>query len=145
MGYVAAGVTFRRPTGGDRRGIRAIAMSAADARRDDQRRCARDLHPDHEEHDQPCETTPALVHASARCEFKRRTKPILVLSARAAYDQDQTNPAGRPGDHAERNRSAFPTTETELSDIASAAMSGDSSTPKNGYKTPAAIGTPSAL
>jgi hypothetical protein len=34
--------------------------------------------------------------------------------------------------HAERRRNALLTTDTELSDIAAAAISGDSSTPKNG-------------
>lgn len=36
-------------------------------------------------------------------------------------------------------------TETELSDIASAAITGLSRTPKTGYKRPAAIGTPMPL
>jgi hypothetical protein len=40
-----------------------------------------------------------------------------------------------------RNRSALPTTETELRLIAAAAIIGLSSRPKNGYSTPAAIGT----
>src|SRR5579883_2598321 len=44
-----------------------------------------------------------------------------------------------------RSRRAFPTTDTELKLIAAAAMTGLSSRPKNGYSTPAAIGTPSAL
>ena len=44
-----------------------------------------------------------------------------------------------------RSRKAFVTTETELIAIAAPAKIGDSSNPKNGYSTPAAIGTPSAL
>jgi hypothetical protein len=44
-----------------------------------------------------------------------------------------------------RSRKAFNTTETELKLIAAAAIIGLSSNPKNGYSTPAAIGTPSAL
>ena len=44
-----------------------------------------------------------------------------------------------------RRRSALPMTDTELKLIASAAMSGDSRMPVNGYSTPAAIGMPSAL
>ena len=36
-------------------------------------------------------------------------------------------------------------TETELKLIAAAAIMGDNSIPKNGYKTPAAIGTPAVL
>ncbi len=43
------------------------------------------------------------------------------------------------------NRKAFTITDTELKDIASAAIIGDSNIPKNGYKTPAAIGTPNTL
>ncbi len=42
-------------------------------------------------------------------------------------------------------RSAFTITLTEDSDMAAAAKMGDSSIPKNGYKTPAAIGTPAEL
>ena len=44
-----------------------------------------------------------------------------------------------------RRRSAFTITLTEDSDMAAAAKMGDSSIPKNGYKTPAAIGTPAEL
>ena len=44
-----------------------------------------------------------------------------------------------------RNRNAFTMTDTELNDIAKAAIIGDNKIPKNGYKTPAAIGTPSTL
>ena len=43
------------------------------------------------------------------------------------------------------NLSAFNITETELKLIAAAAMMGESSRPKNGYSTPAAIGMPSTL
>jgi hypothetical protein len=41
--------------------------------------------------------------------------------------------------------SAFKITDTELKLIAAAAIIGESKTPKNGYNTPAAIGTPKAL
>lgn len=44
-----------------------------------------------------------------------------------------------------RNRSEFAITDTELKLMAAAAMIGDSKSPKNGYSTPAAIGTPAAL
>ena len=44
-----------------------------------------------------------------------------------------------------RSRNALPITDTELKLIASAAISGDSSQPVNGYSTPAARGIPSAL
>lgn len=44
-----------------------------------------------------------------------------------------------------RSRSAFPMTDTEEKLIATAAISGLSSKPKNGYSTPAAIGIPRLL
>lgn len=44
-----------------------------------------------------------------------------------------------------RRRNALAITETELKLIAAAAIIGLRSTPKNGYSTPAAIGTPAAL
>jgi len=44
-----------------------------------------------------------------------------------------------------RNRSAFPMTETELKLMAAAAIMGLKSRPKDGYRTPAAMGTPNAL
>ena len=43
------------------------------------------------------------------------------------------------------NRNALNTTDAELKLIASAAIIGDSNQPVNGYNTPAASGTPSAL
>jgi len=43
------------------------------------------------------------------------------------------------------NLSEFTITETELKLIATAAIIGDNKIPKKGYKTPAAIGTPSVL
>jgi CRISPR/Cas system-associated endoribonuclease Cas2 len=42
-------------------------------------------------------------------------------------------------------RSAFTITLTEDSDMAAAAKIGDSSMPKKGYRTPAAMGTPAEL
>ena len=44
-----------------------------------------------------------------------------------------------------RNLSALVITETELKLMATAAIMGDSKIPNIGYKTPAAIGTPSVL
>ena len=44
-----------------------------------------------------------------------------------------------------RNLSAFAITETELNVIAALAMIGLRRIPKNGYKTPAAMGTPKTL
>ena len=43
------------------------------------------------------------------------------------------------------NLRAFTITDTELKLIARAAIIGESSIPKNGKRTPAAIGTPSVL
>jgi hypothetical protein len=50
-----------------------------------------------------------------------------------------------PADQVARRRNALPITETDEKLIASAAISGESSSPKAGYRTPAAIGMPSAL
>jgi hypothetical protein len=44
-----------------------------------------------------------------------------------------------------RNLSEFEITDTELKLMAAAAMIGLNSSPKNGYSTPAASGTPSEL
>src|SRR5205814_606657 len=44
-----------------------------------------------------------------------------------------------------RSRKAFPMTETELKLIAAAAMIGLRKMPANGYRMPAAIGTPTQL
>ncbi len=44
-----------------------------------------------------------------------------------------------------RRRSAFAITLTDDSAIAAAATTGESSTPKNGYSTPAASGMPATL
>lgn len=44
-----------------------------------------------------------------------------------------------------RKRNAFTITDTELKLIAKAAIIGESNIPKNGYKTPAAIGIPKTL
>jgi len=44
-----------------------------------------------------------------------------------------------------RKRSAFAITDTELRDIASAAIMGESRMPNAGCRTPAAIGTPIKL
>lgn len=51
-------------------------------------------------------------------------------------------PDGRRQTLACRRRKALVITETELKLIAAAAATGGSSTPKNGYRTPAASGTP---
>ena len=46
---------------------------------------------------------------------------------------------------AQRSRREFDTTETELNAMAAAAKMGLSSTPKKGYRTPAAMGMPAVL
>ena len=51
----------------------------------------------------------------------------------------------RPHGAAPRRRSALLTTDTELRLIASAAIIGDKVMPNQGYNTPAASGTPTAL
>jgi len=45
----------------------------------------------------------------------------------------------------DRSRRALPITDTELRDMAAAAMTGDSRIPKKGYSRPAATGTPRVL
>jgi len=57
------------------------------------------------------------------------------------------NPLSIPNAYSLMRRSlrAFPITETELNVMAALAIMGLSSTPAIGYRTPAAIGTPSAL
>ena len=52
---------------------------------------------------------------------------------------------GRGQSASRRSRSALAITDTELNVIAALAIIGLSSQPKNGYSTPAAIGTPSTL
>ena len=44
-----------------------------------------------------------------------------------------------------RSRRALPTTDTELSAMAAAAITGDSRMPATGYSTPAATGMPTTL
>src|SRR3954470_19997877 len=106
-----------------------------------------------------------------RCERCRQTirqakhAPTATLGASRAHTHPATDPAAsslsfRLGQEfyidcgctgvsaANRNRlrrKALPITETELSDIASAATIGLSSKPTKGYSTPAASGTPMAL
>ena len=46
---------------------------------------------------------------------------------------------------ADRSLSELPMTLTDDSAMAAAAMAGDNVSPKNGYRTPAATGTPAVL
>jgi len=62
-----------------------------------------------------------------------------------AHSPCATRSMRQPRSAARRSRSALPTTDAELRLIASAAIIGDSSQPVNGYSSPAASGTPSAL
>ena len=56
-----------------------------------------------------------------------------------------SNILGQISNRVWRRRSALVITKTELKLMAAAAMTGLSSRPKNGYRTPAANGTPRAL
>jgi len=68
----------------------------------------------------------------------------IVATAYALTDRFLT--LNRPvHSRAPRNRKALPTTDTELKLIAAAAIIGLSSSPKKGYSTPAATGTPIEL
>ena len=57
----------------------------------------------------------------------------------------QSRAALRAHSRMARSRSALPTSLTEESGIAAAAMLGESRLPKKGYSTPAATGTLAAL
>lgn len=65
------------------------------------------------------------------------------LSSRAPQEVFQQPPAVHKATR--RSRSALAITETELKLMAAAAIMGLNNTPRNGYRTPAAIGTPAAL
>jgi len=69
-----------------------------------------------------------------------------AVDARRSQPRDRKDRnSHRSAVQAFRSRRALPTTLTDDKLIASAAISGDSSSPNTGYSTPAAIGTPSAL
>ena len=64
-----------------------------------------------------------------------QAKSDYTLSECVLEASDRVKGPADPGgffDQALRSRSALPTTETELNDMAAAAMSGDSRIPKNG-------------
>ncbi len=84
----------------------------------------------------------------------RTTPPQTISTGQICGSEDRSKKAGRGDrcadsvmDHnfTRRRRKALVTTETELIAIAAPAKIGESSRPKNGYSTPAAIGTPNAL
>ena len=78
----------------------------------------------------------------------RRITLVRVCSTIQVMDADSCK-SGITGtlDQSSRRRSlrALAMTDTDDRDIAAAAIIGDSKSPKNGYNTPAAIGTPAAL
>jgi hypothetical protein len=97
------------------------------------------------------------VRGHCRC----RKSPLVPLFQRGEFSRklDQCSSLYNPGtgwftprrsadpDHkrARCSRKALATTDTELKLMAAAAIMGDNSSPKTGYSTPAAIGTPRAL
>lgn len=69
-----------------------------------------------------------------------RMRPFLGSTPQQVFSQSRAaHKATR------RSRSALAITETELKLMATAAIMGLNNTPRNGYRTPAAIGTPAAL
>lgn len=78
-----------------------------------------------------------------------QAKEMFVPEPRS-HDEDTIPPLGIRGNRVPhrstlRNRSAFVMTETELNVMAALANMGLSSNPTNGYRTPAATGTPTML
>ena len=65
------------------------------------------------------------------------------------FEEQECGFSSKPSDYTEnltaRRRSALVISDTELKLIAAAAIMGLSSSPKNGYRIPAAIGTPTEL
>src|SRR6516165_4562362 len=83
---------------------------------------------------------------SVRPSRRRNNRsPALSFCAISAEPYDIFDQRVTPGRPAYLRRSALPITDTELKLIAAAAMTGLSSNPKNGYNTPAAMGTPAEL
>lgn len=87
----------------------------------------------------------AVLSAARDPYLLRRTTSSSKLIEIPHFVRD----SGKKQDHtyslALLNRNAFAITETELKLIAAAANTGCSSRLKNGYRIPAAIGTPSRL
>lgn len=71
-------------------------------------------------------------------------QPISTASFESLTDIARQNRT-RGHSFCARSLKALPITLTEDRDIAAAAMIGESSNPKNGYKMPAAIGMPAVL
>lgn len=112
---------------------------------------ARDALDRHDEGDQRCsENAQNPIHGRrlydkySESQARRRFRcPAHFL--RRADSSPETFCNGFRQSRARRSRNALVTTDTELMAIAAPAKIGDSNSPKNGYSTPAAIGTPSAL
>lgn len=102
----------------------------------------------------PCQygTTNLGVHAWQRLGGRRsriaagtRGAPRGVISPRTSWALPVARDPGYLRVRAPRRRSALVMTDAELILMAIAAIMGESSHPVNGYSTPAASGTPSAL
>src|SRR6185312_1412999 len=85
--------------------------------------------------------------ASASAAIPDSPKPIqnLCMMQLLEHGPPIITRQDRGSSRADRRRSAFDTTDTDDRLIASAAIIGDSTIPRTGYNTPAAIGTPMAL
>jgi hypothetical protein len=70
---------------------------------------------------------------------------VILQTGSVAIDASPAALNGPRYNLARRKRSALPITDTELNVIAALAQIGLISAPVNGYKTPAATGTPTAL
>lgn len=99
------------------------------------------------EHSQPTWLCVAAYFGNAHAEQLLRVfstkQPASWAPSRSAVENYATTLVGY--NETRRSLSALPITETELKLIAAAASIGLSNKPKNGYRIPAAIGTPSEL
>ena len=96
----------------------------------------------------PCDMASAAIRRmiASLCRGGRLVQPAKEPAIALRATPDEASGATFKSQSFElRSRSAFVITETELKLMAAAARMGLSSTPKNGYSTPAAMGTPIAL
>ena len=93
---------------------------------------------------QPGGDGPRRAQDARRAAVRVRQYPRRHRRARKSPPSSRPK-VGSAQSRRRRSRSALPITETELNDMASAAMTGLSRTPMAGYSTPAAIGTPTTL
>src|SRR5207248_10209488 len=82
---------------------------------------------------------PAATRHNSRANRRRR---ITLISVPTGSRHGSSADILAAQSLTRRSRSALETTETELIAIAAPAKIGESSSPKNGYRTPAANGTP---